>query len=79
MYFIDVEAAGDYYNVEGGVGSRIAQQLQKGDKIRIGINGNVQTQDLKVKKWVKEDSFVYVLLCFLHFMKQNLGYQLLKI
>ncbi|XP_060576986.1 uncharacterized protein LOC132734295 isoform X3 [Ruditapes philippinarum] len=54
----DLETANDYYNVEGGVGSRIAQQLQKGDKIRIGINGNIQSQDLKVKKWSKEDSYV---------------------
>ena len=54
----DLETAGDYYNVEGGVGSRIAQQLQKGDKIRIGINGNIQSQDLKVKRWNKEESYV---------------------
>ncbi|XP_045158727.2 uncharacterized protein LOC123524535 isoform X2 [Mercenaria mercenaria] len=54
----DLETAGDYYNVEGGVGSRIAQQLQKGDKIRIGINGSLQSLDLKVKKWSKEDSYV---------------------
>lgn len=56
--FLEPSRQGDYYNVEGGVGSRIAQQLQKGDKIRIGINGNIQSQDLKVKKWVKEDSYV---------------------
>jgi hypothetical protein len=58
VLFTDLETANDYYNVEGGVGSRIAQQLQKGDKIRIGINGNIQSQDLKVKKWSKEDSYV---------------------
>ncbi|XP_052255946.1 uncharacterized protein LOC127861481 isoform X2 [Dreissena polymorpha] len=52
----DLDAQGEYYNVEGTVGSRIAQQLQKGDRIRIGINGNVQTHDLKVKKWCKEES-----------------------
>lgn len=57
--FADLDAAaGEYYNVEGTVGSRIALQLQKGDKIRIGINGNIQSQDLKVKKWIKEDSYV---------------------
>ena len=54
----DPRSHGDYYNVEGSVGSRIAQQLQKGDKIRIGINGTIQSQDLKVKRWVKEDSYV---------------------
>ena len=31
----------------------MAEQLQKGDKIRIGINGAVHSHDLKVKKWVK--------------------------
>ena len=56
--FSDLDQEGQYYNIEGGVGSRIAQQLQKGDKIRIGINGNVQSQDLKVKHWIKEDSYV---------------------
>ncbi|WAR24324.1 hypothetical protein MAR_037993, partial [Mya arenaria] len=54
----DVDTEGEYYNVEGTVGSRIAQQLQQGDRIRIGINGDVQTHDLKVKKWFREDSFV---------------------
>ena len=33
----------------------MAQQLQKGDRIRIGINGEVLSHDLKVKKWVKGD------------------------
>lgn len=56
--FADAETVGEYYNVEGSVGSRIAQQLQKGDKIRIGINGSVQSQDFKVKKWMKEDSYI---------------------
>jgi len=54
----DVDTEGEYYNVEGTVGSRIAQQLQHGDRIRIGINGNVQTHDLKVKKWHREDSYM---------------------
>lgn len=48
----------EYYNIESSVGSRVAQQLQKGDKVRIGINGNVQSQDLKVKKWNRETSYV---------------------
>lgn len=40
----------EYYNIEGKVGSRVAQQLQKGDKIRVGINGRIQSEDLKVKR-----------------------------
>ncbi|XP_060075906.1 uncharacterized protein LOC132555578 [Ylistrum balloti] len=40
----------EYYNIEGKVGSRVAQQLQKGDKIRVGINGRIQSDDLKVKR-----------------------------
>ncbi|KAL8586777.1 hypothetical protein ACOMHN_061290 [Nucella lapillus] len=49
--FASFQSPEDYYNIEGSVGSRVAQQLQKGDKIRIGINGEVFTHDLKVKKW----------------------------
>ncbi|KAK7484104.1 hypothetical protein BaRGS_00024716, partial [Batillaria attramentaria] len=51
--FANFQSAHDYYNIEGSVGSRVAQQLQKGDRIRIGINGEVLSHDLKVKKWVK--------------------------
>lgn len=40
----------EYYNIEGRVGSRVAQQLQKGDKIRVGINGRIQSDDLRVKR-----------------------------
>ncbi|KAL3869797.1 hypothetical protein ACJMK2_042434 [Sinanodonta woodiana] len=54
--FARLENTNEYYNIEGGVGSKIAEQLQKGDKIRIGINGDVQSQDLKIKKWNKEKS-----------------------
>ena len=53
MLFSVTEDA-EYYNIESSVGSRVAQQLQKGDKVRIGINGNVQSQDLKIKKWNRE-------------------------
>lgn len=54
--FANYQNAHDYYNIEGSVGSRVAQQLQKGDRIRIGINGEVLSHDLKVKKWVKGDA-----------------------
>ena len=55
LFQIDFQSPDDYYNIEGSVGSRVAQQLQKGDRIRIGINGEVLSHDLKVKKWVKGD------------------------
>ncbi|XP_076092832.1 uncharacterized protein LOC143064103 isoform X3 [Mytilus galloprovincialis] len=48
----------EYYNIESSVGSKVAQQLQKGDKVRIGINGSVQSQDLKVKRWTRETSYI---------------------
>lgn len=56
--FADLNRQGEYYNIEGGVGTRIAQQLQGGHKIRVGINGNVQTDELKVRKWIKESSYM---------------------
>ncbi|KAL8617440.1 hypothetical protein ACOMHN_064043 [Nucella lapillus] len=40
-----------YYNIGGSVGSRVAQQLRKGGRIRIGINGKVVSHDLRIKKW----------------------------
>ncbi|KAL8581709.1 hypothetical protein ACOMHN_043127 [Nucella lapillus] len=40
-----------YYNIGGSVGSRVAQQLRKGGRIRIGINGEVVSHDLRIKKW----------------------------
>ncbi|KAK3092055.1 hypothetical protein FSP39_024787 [Pinctada imbricata] len=46
----------EYYSIESGVGSRIAQQLQKGDKVRVGINGRVQSGDLKVRQWRRNAS-----------------------
>ncbi|XP_052090522.1 uncharacterized protein LOC127727121 isoform X8 [Mytilus californianus] len=53
-----VSEEAEYYNIESSVGSRVAHQLQKGDKVRIGINGSVQSQDLKVKKWTRESSYI---------------------
>nr|XP_022317174.1 uncharacterized protein LOC111120617 [Crassostrea virginica]XP_022317175.1 uncharacterized protein LOC111120617 [Crassostrea virginica]XP_022317176.1 uncharacterized protein LOC111120617 [Crassostrea virginica] len=47
--FAQFKDCGDFYSVEGGVGSRIAQQLQKGDRVRIGINGRPQTHHIKLK------------------------------
>ncbi|KAJ8306155.1 hypothetical protein KUTeg_016700, partial [Tegillarca granosa] len=44
----------DFYTIEGNVGSCVAQRIQTGDKIRIGINGRLQSENLKVKKWIKE-------------------------
>ncbi|GFO13304.1 hypothetical protein PoB_003980900 [Plakobranchus ocellatus] len=54
--FASFKNSEEYYNIEGSVGSRVAQQLQKGDKIRIGINGVVQSHDFRVKKWHKDGS-----------------------
>lgn len=54
IFVIDFQSADDYYNIEGSIGNRVAQQLKKGDRIRIGINGVVLTHDLRVKKLEKE-------------------------
>ncbi|GFR86543.1 hypothetical protein ElyMa_002470700 [Elysia marginata] len=54
--FASFKSSEEYYNIEGSVGSRVAQQLQKGDKIRIGINGVVQSNDFRIKKWSKDSS-----------------------
>ncbi|XP_061175384.1 uncharacterized protein LOC133184354 [Saccostrea echinata] len=48
--FAQFKDSGEFYSVEGGVGSRIAQQLQKGDRVRIGINGRPQTHHLRLKQ-----------------------------
>ncbi|XP_025109045.1 uncharacterized protein LOC112573156 isoform X3 [Pomacea canaliculata] len=53
--FTSANTADNYYNVHGSVGSRIAMQLQKGDRIRIGVNGHILSHDLKVKKWTKDE------------------------
>lgn len=45
----------EYYSIEGDTGSRVARQLRKGEKIRIGRNGEVLAHDLRVKKWKKHD------------------------
>ncbi|XP_046556697.1 LOW QUALITY PROTEIN: uncharacterized protein LOC124265888 [Haliotis rubra] len=48
--FASYRGEDEYYNIDGNIGSRVAQQLQRGDKLRIGINGVVQSNDLKVRK-----------------------------
>ncbi|XP_071118864.1 uncharacterized protein [Haliotis cracherodii] len=48
--FASYRGEDEYYNIDGNIGSRVAQQLHRGDKIRIGINGVVQSNDLKVRK-----------------------------
>lgn len=50
LVLTEFKDCGDFYSVEGGVGSRIAQQLQKGDRVRIGINGRPQTHHVKLKQ-----------------------------
>ena len=55
----------EYYNIEGSVGSRVAQQLQKGDKIRIGINGIVQSNDFRVSCHIASFVYYIVYICFL--------------
>ena len=44
-----------YYAIDGTVGSKVAQYLERGDKIRIGINGVVQSHDLKINTVFKEE------------------------
>ncbi|XP_076440162.1 uncharacterized protein LOC143279827 [Babylonia areolata] len=52
--FANFKNADMYYNIGGSVGSRVAQQLRRGDRIRIGINGEVVSHDLRVKRWIKD-------------------------
>ncbi|XP_038056428.1 uncharacterized protein LOC119728311 [Patiria miniata] len=44
----------EYYNIEGKVGADVANQLRIGNKIRIGVNGAVQSDSLRVRKWRRE-------------------------
>ncbi|XP_066298360.1 uncharacterized protein [Branchiostoma lanceolatum] len=46
----------EYYSIEGHAGSKIADQLRQGNKIRIGINGDVMSHGLRVRTRSKEDS-----------------------
>ena len=39
----------DMYTVDGNTGAQIVKQLSKGDKIRVGINGRVQSHDLRIR------------------------------
>ncbi|XP_059155220.1 uncharacterized protein LOC131940553 [Physella acuta] len=52
--FASFKGAEEYYNIEGTVGNTVAQQLQKGGAVRIGINGDLLSQDLKVRKRSQE-------------------------
>ena len=45
---------GDVYSIDGTTGSQVARKLQKGDKIRVGINGNVHSHTVKIKQWAAE-------------------------
>ncbi|XP_002739156.1 uncharacterized protein LOC100376789 [Saccoglossus kowalevskii] len=46
------------YKIEGGIGDRVAHQLKLGNKLRIGINGDLQTNNFKVKTWNPAESNV---------------------
>ncbi|XP_064605830.1 uncharacterized protein LOC135470724 [Liolophura sinensis] len=49
--FATLKGDGQSYNIDGHSGSRVAQQLQKGGKIRIGRNGSL----LVVKETTRQD------------------------
>ncbi|XP_077981490.1 uncharacterized protein LOC144436547 [Glandiceps talaboti] len=34
-----------FYKIEGSVGDKVAQQIRNGSKIRIGVNGSIQTEN----------------------------------
>ncbi|XP_071799421.1 uncharacterized protein [Asterias amurensis] len=48
------ERNSEYYNIEGSIGANVATQLRIGNKIRVGVNGNVQSDSLRVRRWRKE-------------------------
>ncbi|XP_022109855.1 uncharacterized protein LOC110989631 [Acanthaster planci] len=48
------ETNSEYYNIEGKIGADVANQLRMGNKIRIGVNGKIQSDSLRVRKWRKE-------------------------
>ncbi|XP_055884428.1 uncharacterized protein LOC106052246 isoform X1 [Biomphalaria glabrata] len=52
--FTSFNTTQEYYNIDGTVGSKVARQLQKGDAIRIGINGDVTSRDLKIRRKSKK-------------------------
>ncbi|XP_033109321.1 uncharacterized protein LOC117110667 isoform X2 [Anneissia japonica] len=46
----------EYYNIEGQVGSVVVNQVTNGNKVQVCINGKLQSDDMKVKKWKSEES-----------------------
>ncbi|XP_071498485.1 uncharacterized protein [Diadema antillarum] len=41
----------EFYNIESRVGASVAMQLRNGNRVRVGVNGILQSDSLKVKKW----------------------------
>lgn len=41
----------EFYNIESKVGASVATQLRNGNKVRVGVNGTLQSDSLRVKKW----------------------------
>ncbi|XP_041475090.1 uncharacterized protein LOC121423720 isoform X2 [Lytechinus variegatus] len=41
----------EFYSIESRVGASVATQLKKGNKVRVGVNGTLQSDSLRVKKW----------------------------
>ncbi|XP_013416236.1 uncharacterized protein LOC106177871 isoform X2 [Lingula anatina] len=48
--FTAMKKKDDYYNIEGDTGNRVAMQLKKGEKIRVGRNGEILSYNLKISK-----------------------------
>ena len=45
---------GEVYSIDGTTGSQVARKLQKGDKIRVGVNGNIYSHNITIKQWTSE-------------------------
>ena len=41
---------GQFYNIDGNTGSAVARQLHRGDRIRIGVNGQRPPSDYRLKE-----------------------------
>ena len=54
FFVVSVRKEQECYTVDGMVGTRVARQMTRGDKIRVGINGRLQSSNLRVKRWPKE-------------------------
>ena len=46
----------EFYNIESHVGASVATQLRTGNKVRVGVNGKLQSDSLRVKKWKNEEN-----------------------